>query len=143
MRGPAPEGWEQPAFDDHAWAEREGPLNLAVPGGSPTETPWFARRAVMLETVPQKAAWRVEGWGQFSLWLNGRRVQTISNGRTESYTPASLVLLTPDALAAVHAGRNLVAVELRPATAQMKPRAGSHPDNGLDFGWVEVKAKAP
>jgi len=141
--GEAPQGWEQAEFDDSAWASAGAPLALKGAAGSGKPPHLYARRAFTLESVPKKAAFRVAGWADFILWVNGRRVQTLSNGRTESYAPVSTALLTPEAMALLRPGRNVLAVEIGPSTGTMRKRAGLDPDThmDMDFGLVEVKTR--
>ena len=128
--GSGTEGWEQPQFDDRQWSETQTPL-LA------TER-LCARRAFTLKFVPPNVALRVEGWAEFTVWINGRSVQTISNGRTESYTPVSLVLLSNAARATLHAGQNVIAIETNPSVGKMRKRTKLGAADSLDFGLIEV-----
>jgi hypothetical protein len=80
----------------------------------------------------------VEGWGEFTLWLNGQRVQTLSNGRTESYEPVSLAQLSPAALTALRPGHNVLAIEAVPASGKMRSKRETQEAASLDFGLVEI-----
>lgn len=139
--GAAVQGWEQMEFDDGAWATTGAPLVLKTLPDSRTTPHLYARRVFTLEALPKRAALRVEGWAEFTVWLNGRRIKTLTNGRTESYAPVSLALLSPEALAALRPGRNVLAVEIGPSGGRMQKPGwldpNSHPD--MDFGLVEVK----
>ena len=130
QRAPAPDGWEQPQFDDSEWSLTETPL--------PATGQRCVRRKFILDRVPNQAALCVEGWAEFTVWLNGRHVQTISNGRTERYTPRSLVLLSPNGLTALHLGENVIAVATNPSAGKMRKREGVDADDRLDFGLIDV-----
>ena len=134
---------EQAEFDDGAWAASGVPLALkSIP--DPCTTPHlYARRIFTLDALPKRAALRVDGWATFTVWLNGRRIKTLTTGRTESYAPVSLALLAPEALAALRPGRNVLAVEIGPSGGRLR-----RPDwldlNSLidmDFGLFEVKTR--
>ncbi|MCY2950520.1 MAG: hypothetical protein NTU53_00895, partial [Planctomycetota bacterium] len=141
QHGSAQSGWEQPDFSDSGWPLTAAPLavdNAPSPGRDPVIC---ARRVFMLESLPKQAALCVEGWGAFTVWLNGQCIQKMSNGQTESYTPISMIMLSSDALAALHAGRNVIAVEMHPTRSRGQRRGGSEESSQIDFGLVEVKAK--
>ena len=144
QNGAAAQGWEQMEFDDSAWATTSAPLALKSSPDSRTTPHLYARRVFTLETLPKKAALRVEGWAEFTVWLNGRRIKTLTNGRTESYAPVSMALLSPEALATLRPGRNVLAVEIGPSGGRMRKNfTGSDPNSliDMDFGLVEVKTR--
>jgi len=89
----------------------------------------FARRVFTLKETPKSAVLRLDGWAQFTVWVNGRRAVEVSNGRMESYVPTTLARLPSEALRALKAGRNVLAVELSPSSGRMRPQgAGNDPD---------------
>lgn len=137
-RGQPPKQWEQMQLDDSAWAVTPKPPSIVDPSSPGKESLLCVRREFTLEAIPKKAALCAEGWADFTVWLNGRRIQTISNGRSESYTPASIAILSPEALAALRPGRNVMAVEIRPSTGRMQKHGKLDKNDRADFGLVEV-----
>ena len=86
----------------------------------PCTTPHlYARRIFTLDALPKRAALHVDGWATFTVWLNGRRIKTLTTGRTGSCA-VSLALLAPEALAALRPGRNVLAVEIGPSGGRLR-----------------------
>jgi hypothetical protein len=141
--GAAPSGWEQPGFNDAAWKETGAPLGSALGAGTPVSmkgAPVLARRVFTLEEAPKSAVLRIDGWAQFTVWINGRRALEISNGRTEHYVPATLVRLPPGALGALQAGRNVLAVEASASSGRLRRQTAA---DDLDYFDTALYGPAP
>jgi len=143
LAGAAPAGWEQPGFNDEAWKETSAPLGSALSAAAPVSMKGgrvLARRIFTLEETPPSAVLRIDGWAQFTVWINGRRALEVSNGRTERYVPATLARLPPDALGALRAGRNVLAVEASPSSGRMRRQTAA---DDLDYFDTALYGLAP
>jgi len=144
VSGKAPSGWEQPDFDDAAWKDANGPLGSALSASTPVSVKdghVFVRRPFTLGERPKDAILRLDGWAEFVVWINGRRAIHISNGRTESYVPATLAHLPPQGLDALRSGRNIIAAELTPSSGKMRTKGKGAALDYFDMGLFEVGAE--
>ena len=143
ITGQSPVGWSQVEFDDSSWQSASGPpgsvLSARLPMARRSDG-LRLRRSFDLARVPERAAVRIVVPGLAHLYLNGTLVKTLSTTDLAGFTPASIALLSPEAVKQLRLGRNVLAVEIPPSTR----RVGSAPaDAGnlkyLDVGLFEIE----
>lgn len=122
---PPADGWHAADFDDSRWPQ--GPGGFGTPGtpgaviGTPWNSPdiWLRRTFELAELLPSRAALRLHHDEDAQVFLNGKPVLTLG-GYTTEYEIAEI-----DA-AALHAGRNVIAIHCR------QTMGGQYIDAGLD-----------
>jgi hypothetical protein len=112
---PPPDGWTQPAFDDSAWREGEAGFGTEGTPGATVRTVWdtpdiWLRREITLpDPLPKRLQLLLHHDEDAEVYVNGvLAAQTV--GYTTDYEP---VPLPPQARAALHPGKNLLAVHCR------------------------------
>jgi hypothetical protein len=122
-----PAGWEQPRFDDSAWAAGPGGFGTQGTPGARVRSTWssgeiWMRRSFTLPQRPPGEVWlRVHHDEDAEVYLNGHRVASL-RGYTTAYV---LRPLGPDAASHLRPGENVIAVHCRQTTG------GQYIDVGL------------
>jgi beta-galactosidase len=106
-----PDGWEQPDFDDAAWQEGYGGFGSPGRDKLRVDTAWegtdiWLRKIVPVTSVPEKAALYVNYNDDAEVYLNGHAIATLTGGALRY----KVIPLESDALAALQAGANVLAV---------------------------------
>ncbi len=125
-------GWEQPAFDDSAWAEGPGGFGDGLAVSSPARTAWtkddiWLRRSFTLDAVPDALDLRINHDFNAEIYINGIEAAVLPNW-TSGYRQLPL---NSAALASLVAGPNTIAVH-----CATDPFGEQFIDVGLGhFGW--------
>ncbi|HEU5072162.1 MAG TPA: glycoside hydrolase family 2 TIM barrel-domain containing protein [Verrucomicrobiae bacterium] len=130
--------WMQPAFDVSGWAERPGGFGTSLTPGAiigtdwKTSDIWLRRQFVITGMVPPALHLVIHHDENAEVYLNGV-LAALLPGFTMHYTVAEI---TPDALATLHAGRNVIAIHCHQTSG------GQFIDAGL-FGGTTPTNAAP
>jgi hypothetical protein len=126
-----PDGWEKPGFDDKGWKEGPGGFGTEGTPGAVVRTTWntadiWIRREFMLPEIKTDNLWlSLHHDEDAEIYFNGVLAAKVS-GFVTDYGEVSI---RPDALAALKAGKNTIAVHCHQTTG------GQY----IDVGLVEVK----
>jgi hypothetical protein len=120
--------WFQPNFNDAGWKSGKGPFAGSAAVTPVMEKRIYLRRTFRLDGMPKQAAIRVYCRGDLSVYLNGRLVKGFSTRGVQKEIGASILPLTPDAVATLRSGENVIAVQ-----AEMKDDP-----KFVDVGLIEM-----
>ncbi len=121
------DGWEKPGFDDSSWAEGPGGFGTKETPGTTVRTEWktsdiWIRRSFELKEVPSGVVeLAIHHDEDAEIYVNGVLAARLK-GFTTEYEP---VPMEPAALAALKAGKNVLAVHCR------QTKGGQYIDAGL------------
>lgn len=116
--GELPPDWYSAGFDDAGWSTGPGPF-----GNGKVRL----RRIFSVEHLPGHAAILAHSSGKVTVYLNGTLAKSFVNGGVRDGIGVSVLPLTREVLAAIHTGRNLIAVEAEPGKESI-----------IDIGLVEL-----
>ncbi len=107
----APANWQYPAYDDVKWDKGRGGFGTANHPGGRVFTEWtsseiWMRQGVELKSIPENPSFYVQAPADTEIFINGTLVESISEA-SEQHT---VVPLSPEAIASLHEGKNIIAV---------------------------------
>ena len=146
-----PTSWLQESYDDVKWKEGRGGFGTADHETGRVFTEWtsseiWMRQIAVLKSIPQNAALYVQTPGETEVFINGSLAAKIDSA-TEKH---AVIPLSPDTIAALREGKNVVAVHAKAAN-ESAPRcidvhlisANSIPTLTAFTTWDRIEAAYP